>query len=59
MVSRDYYYMEVFEPRNFWILELGYEVTKVEITGLVEILLSNLRNPKVDRFDTYEEKSSK
>lgn len=48
--------MEVVEPRTIWIMPMGYEVDAITLETYAQNLLSQLVDPKKERFGTFKEK---
>lgn len=53
MLSKDYYIMEVVEPRTVWIPEMRYEVVEDVTIVLVDHIISNPRYTSKERYGTY------
>lgn len=50
LVSRDYCYIEVVEPRIKWFLELPYEVSLEEVKNNIDTLLKLSVDPNEEGF---------
>lgn len=56
MVDKDQCQMEVVEPRKIWIMPMAYEVDSIMLEAYSQHLLSQLVDPKEERFGTIKEK---
>jgi len=59
MVETDQCLMEAVEPRTVWIMPMGYEVDEQIVELHVQHMLSQPKDPKAERFGTFEELSIK
>ena len=59
MVDCDNVYIQAVKPRNVWVKPLRYEVNIDETKYVIEALINEPVNPKVDYFGTYEESKTR
>jgi len=59
MLDKDKCFMQAVEPRNVWVLALGYEVAEDVLAKLADALLCKPIDPKEDRFGTFSKLSSR
>lgn len=56
MVDKDQCHIEVVEPRNIWIMPMGFEVDTTTLDAYAQHLLIQPVDDKEERFDTCKEK---